>query len=97
MRRAARVDENQSSIVKDLRKLRYSVTDLSNVGQGCPDILVGARAMNFLFEIKNPAKVPSQRKLTSDQKDFFRDWKGQVRKIETTEEAIRVIEDSYRI
>lgn len=96
VRRAARVDENQANIVKDLRKLGYSVTDLSSVGQGCPDIMVGARALNFLFEIKNPTKPKADRQLTQDQKDFFAEWHGQVRKIETVDEAIRVIQESYQ-
>ena len=95
MRQAARTDENQKEIVKELRQLGYSVLDLSGVGGGCPDICVGASARNFLFEIKNPAKPQKDRKLTPDQVKFHRSWQGQIRIIETTEDAIKVITKAY--
>ena len=48
MRRAAKIDENQPEIVDALRAMGCSVTILSAVGNGCPDILVGFRGINLL-------------------------------------------------
>lgn len=47
-----RVDANQRSIVADLRAIGATVEDLHEVGDGCPDIAVGFRGQNYLFEIK---------------------------------------------
>ena len=52
-----------------------SIVDLSQVGFGCPDLLVGFRKRNFLIEIKNPATYG---KLSADQNDFFDNWRGEV-------------------
>ena len=47
---------------------------------------------NFLFEIKNPARPPSARKLTPDETFWYRDWAGQVDVIHSAAEAITIIE-----
>lgn len=89
---AKRVDANQSKIVEQLRRIGATVQVLSSVGQGCPDILVGYRTRNFLFEIKDGAKIPSKKKLTPDEEVFFQTWQGQVHKVESIEEILKVIE-----
>mgnify|MGYP002813895590 CR=1 FL=1 len=76
MRRAAKTDANHAEVVAAFRKLGWSVLDLSRVGQGCPDILCGRPGYSVLVEIKDGAKVPSQRKLTEDQIDFHAEWRG---------------------
>lgn len=91
MRRNARVDANQPDIVKGLRKAGASVAVTSNLGKGFPDITVGYRGANYLFEIKDPAKPPSQRKLTDNEDEWHRKWGGHVAIIETAEEALHVI------
>jgi len=91
MRRTGRIDANQPLIVKALRGAGASVRILSNVGDGCPDLLVGFRQQNWLMEIKDPTRKPSERQLTDDEKDFFQGWRGQVCMVETVEEALRVI------
>lgn len=78
MRRASAVDANQSAIIAALRKVGATVQPLHAVGQGCPDLLVGYRTVNWLFEVKDGKKPPSDRKLTKAQVDFHRDWRGQV-------------------
>ena len=83
-----RTDENHREIMLDLRKLGYSVLDLSAVGSGCPDILAGKNGVNYLFEIKNPKKPPSKRKLTKDQVEFHGEWRGQVKIIQKSEEVL---------
>lgn len=57
-----------------------------------PDIVVGKSGRNYLFEVKDPAQVPSKRKLTVLEQEFFDVWRGQVHKIESAEDALRVME-----
>jgi len=69
-----RTDLNQKELVRTLKQIPgVSVVDLSAVGQGCPDLLVGYKGKNFLFEIKNPE---TKGKLTECQKNWFLFWKG---------------------
>jgi len=70
-----RVDDNQGDIVRDLRLIGATVLDLSQVGFGCPDLLVGFRRRNFLVEVKNPETYG---KLSDDQNDFIDAWRGEV-------------------
>ena len=67
MRRAAKIDANQTEIVKALRQVGASVQSLASTGKGCPDLLVGFRGVNWLLEIKDGQKVKSARKLTDDK------------------------------
>jgi Holliday junction resolvase len=83
MRVAARTDDNQREIVEMFRKLGCTVLDLSKVGKGCPDILVGAQSRNHLVEIKDGSKPPSKRRLTADQTKFHRVWRGDVHVVQS--------------
>lgn len=91
MRRAARTDANQPDIVAALRKIGATVQPLHAVGQGCPDLLAGYQGQNFLIEVKDGAKPPSARKLTSDQVEWHAGWKGQVVVVESVSDALRVV------
>ena len=91
MRRRAAVDANQAEIVAALRRVGASVCDLSALGAGCPDVLVGYRGVNYAVEIKDGGKFKSQRKLTPAQVAWHRDWRGQVCIVETVDEALRAI------
>lgn len=42
---ARKVDDNQADIVEALRLRGHRVQSLASVGNGCPDLLVGARRM----------------------------------------------------
>ena len=87
-----RVDENQAQIVKELRQAGCTVQSLGAVGDGCPDLLVGCLAYrNHLFEVKNPNKPPSKRRLTTEQVQWHNTWKGQVDVIETAEDALKLM------
>lgn len=88
MRRAAKIDRNQPEIVEVLRKVGASVQPIHVIGKGCPDILVGFRGVNYVFEIKDGALFPSERKLTSDEEDWFKKWNGDVRVVETVEDVL---------
>jgi Holliday junction resolvase len=67
MRRKARTDSNHADVVKALRAVGWWVLDLSRVGEGCPDVLAGRHGRLELIEIKDGAKPPSARKLTTDE------------------------------
>ena len=44
-----KTDANQKQIISDLKKIGVSVLNLSRVGGGCPDILVGWQGKNILI------------------------------------------------
>lgn len=91
MRRAAKTDANHQEIVRGLRATGCTVLDLSGVGQGCPDIMVGRAGINWLFEIKDGKKPPSARKLTEAEQAFFQTWRGNVQIVNSLDEAIDAI------
>lgn len=75
MRRSARVDDNQREIVEGLRKYGASVLITSQL-KNAFDILVGYNGVNYIMEIKDGSKPPSQRKLTKGEQNFKNTWKG---------------------
>jgi hypothetical protein len=91
MKRASKVDANQTQVVSALRAAGASVQHLSNVGQGCPDLLVGHKGINYLMEVKDGRKSPSQRKLTDDQVMWHLAWLGAVKIVNSPDEALTVI------
>ena len=93
MRRAARTDENQASIVAGLRAFGASVQPLHAVGQGCPDLLVGYRGRNYLIEVKNPEKPKADQQLTPRQVEWHGAWVGDVHTVRTLDGAIEFILD----
>ena len=74
MRRAAKVDDNQTSIVWALRKSGCNVLIISALGDGCPDLLVNRAGQIYMLELKAGDKPPSRRKLTPLQERFHADW-----------------------
>lgn len=91
MRFRAKIDQNQPEIVRALRQAGASVLSLSQMGKGCPDLLVGFQGKNFLMEVKDPTKKPSQRRLTEDEQEFVNAWSGQVQLVETSAEALAIL------
>ena len=92
MKLKGRIDSNQNEIVTHLRKIPgVSVYSTANLGCGFPDIIVGYQGLNYLFEIKDPSKPPSKRKLTVDEEEFHLKWNGHVEVIETVEEIIEIL------
>jgi len=51
VRRAARIDENQSIIVEALKAAGASVVHLHQLGQGIPDILVGLPGITIVGKL----------------------------------------------
>ena len=84
MRRAARVDANQDSIVSALRAAGAYVWII-----GLPvDLLVGHKGHTFLVEIKTNAK----KRLTTLQRDFFQSWSGgTLARVDSPDAALRMI------
>ena len=83
-----RVDENQKQIIHTFIALGASVLNLSRVGEGCPDILVGYRKHSVLCEIKRDSKAA----YTESQVKFMQGWRGgPVSRIDSVDAAIRLI------
>ena len=95
-RRAARVDSNQTEIVKAFRRLGASVAHTHTLGNGFPDVVVGVRGVNYLVEIKDGSKPPSQRKLTQDEQEFRGAWRGQYVVIESIDDVIQFINQTEK-
>lgn len=88
MRRAAKVDANQSDIIDALRKAGCTVQPLHAVGQGVPDLLCGYRGQNVLLEVKDGTKPPSKRRRTDAQVIWHDAWRGQVAVVSSVDEAL---------
>jgi len=91
MRLIAKVDKNQPDIVADLRQMGYTVVSTAEMGKGFPDLIVGARGINFLFEIKNPDVPYADRQLNSDQELWHAAWRGRSYVVETTDDCLCII------
>lgn len=87
MRRAAKVDVNQSQIVAAFRALGCSVKPAHAVGEGFPDLVVGYRGNDYLVEVKTPSG-----KLTPQQEQFRSDWQGSYHVARTTDDVINLVE-----
>ena len=83
---ARKTDSNQRDIVAALLKSGCSVLDLSRVGQGCPDLLVGRAGKCYLLEVKS-----LKGKLNPLQGEFHRAWNGNIAIVRTPEEAVKAI------
>lgn len=88
-RNGASVDENEKEIVDALKAIGC---DVVRIGRPV-DLLVGYRKFNFLIEVKRPGARP--RKDQQDQRDWIKNWRGQVRQLTTVEEAIRLVTQAY--
>ncbi|HXG23032.1 MAG TPA: hypothetical protein VNJ09_00645 [Chthonomonadales bacterium] len=85
-----RADHNQAEIVVALRRLGASVFVLSDVGHGCPDLLVGFRGRTFLLEVKNMRG--RGRRLTPQQVEFHQGWQGApIRTVTNAAEAEKIL------
>ena len=96
MRRFGKLDANQKRIADRLRLEGWSVASTASLGNGFPDVLVGAEGHNVLLEIKNGDLSPSRRTLTPGEVDFVRRWHGQVAVVENEEQALAVVLDFIR-
>lgn len=56
-----------------------------------PDLLVGYRGANLLVEVKDGARVPSERKLRASQLEFRDGWRGQWAVVCTVGQALELV------
>lgn len=70
-----------------LRQCGACVLDLSRVGQGCPDLLVGYRGVNILVEAKT-----AKGELTKCQHDFLQLWRGEWCIVRSVEDALLMLQ-----
>ncbi len=89
---AKKTDNNQAEIVRGLRSIGASVTVLSSVGGGCPDLICGYRERNYLFECKNLEGRGDR--LTPAEEAWIRSWGGQIAIIFNVEQALAVMQDA---
>jgi hypothetical protein len=90
--RIRKVDDNQKELVKLIRMIPgVTVKHTHMVANGFVDIVVGHRKTNYLFEIKDPKKPPSARKLSADEERFHKEWTGQIDVVETIEDVIKIL------
>ena len=82
-----RVDRKQSQVVTLLRQLGCSVAVTSDLGQGFPDILVGAAGVSVPVEIKDGTLAPSRRKLTELEQKWHDEWQGSVWVVENDQDC----------
>lgn len=81
--KAKRKDINQPELEVRLKKLGFSVTSLHALGKGIPDLLLGIMGINIVVEVKH-----DNAELTEPEKEWHRDWKGQVRIAQSAEEIV---------
>lgn len=95
-RQAARVDENQGSITAYLeQRPGVSWHSTAMVANGFPDLVIGYRGINELWEIKDGSKPSSAQRLTHKEYKFHERWRGSafiVRSVQEAEERLAKIE-----
>lgn len=97
MRRAAKVDANQSEIVAALRKRGAAVLIVSQL-KNAFDILVGFNGRLFIMEIKDGNKPPSAQRLTDGElksKALFESVGVKYHVINSVESALETIEKAH--
>jgi hypothetical protein len=91
-----RTDANHSEILNGLTARGIVVRDTHSLGDGFPDAIAKGIKKRYgeivLLEIKDPAKSPSKRALTDDEKRFHGNWRGvPLFVVETIEQAMAAV------
>jgi hypothetical protein len=86
---AKRVDINQAMIVEGLRAIGCTVQDLSQLGKGCPDLLVGYHFRNYLIEVKNSENRSAT--LTPCEERWIKRWAGEIAVVTNLRDAIAIV------
>lgn len=84
-RYARRKDENHNDITQAFCKLGYKVLDLSRLGSGCPDIIVGKGRQYAFVEIK-----VEKGKLRANQQEFREWWPGFVFTARSVDDVLEI-------
>jgi len=91
----AKADRNQAEIVEAFRRYGASVAHTHTLGRGFPDLVVGYQGQNWLVEIKDWMKPPSQRALTPAEQEFRDNWRGTYHIVETVGDVAALIEEYH--
>lgn len=86
-----RTDKNQQEIMNALRNCGASVVDLSSVGRGCPDLLIGYAGKTILMEVKNPKNSYGRKGFNVNQTKWASEWRGQLIIVRSVSEALAAI------
>ena len=95
--RNARKDGNHNEIVAYFEALYFTVEDMSAVGDGVPDIMVGGimrggplegSSVTLLVEIKNPE---TDGQLSKTQRAWHARWRGPTYVVRTREDVIDLV------
>ena len=93
MRRAAKKDLTHNAIADGLRKAGWSVMDLSRLGGGVPDMVIGKPGMACVIEAKSePGGVEL---LTEDERRVYCRWTGPYIIASSAEDALRQLADLF--
>ena len=82
VRIADKADANQKAIKKALEDAGCTVEIISRP----VDLLVGRAGRNYLLEVKG-----KRGRLTEKQRAFMECWRGQVKVVQTVEDALRAV------
>lgn len=91
VRRAAKVDANQTEIVDAFRSMGVSVLITSSAGDGFTDLVIGWGGITVLVEVKDGNKVPSERKLTPKQQDLHGSFLGAITVVECVAHVVELV------
>ena len=88
----AKKDANHYEVVDAMQKAGAYVIDMSHVGRGFPDLIVGFRSKTILMEIKNPKTSYGKRGLNKNQIKWKEQWTGDTYcVVDSIEAALRMI------
>lgn len=85
-----RTDDNQNEVVEALLAVGASVKIVSMVDNFL-DLVVGFRGVNYLMEVKDGNKPPSQQKLTPGEQKFQDGWEGKIDNVNSVYKALIAI------
>jgi hypothetical protein len=92
MKYGAKKDANHHVVVEALQKVGASVIDMSHVGGGFPDLIVGFQSKTILMEIKNPKTSYGKKGLNKNQLKWKEHWIGGVYcVVDSPDAALRMI------
>ena len=87
-----RKDANHNEIVDAMTKVGAYVIDMSHVGKGFPDLIVGFQSKTILMEIKNRKTSYGRKGLNKNQLEWKEQWLGgPYCVVDSPESALRMI------
>lgn len=92
MKYGVKKDANHNEVVYALQKAGAYVLDMSHVGRGFPDLIVGFQSKTILMEIKNPKTAYGKKGLNKNQIKWKDQWSGGIYcVVDSPDAALRMI------